>query len=119
MFVRCTFFRGRVKSGLQEEFDRTVEEMLVPLQVRFPGAEEVRVLRQAESDTEDPRFEMVLALRYPSMEAIERALASEVRARSRELTQKLLAMFDGDIFHTVFRAGEHAIIGDIVAGHPA
>ncbi len=104
MLIRCTFFRGRVKAGQQAAFDRAVTEYLIPLQVRFPGAENVCVLRQNESDTENPRFEMILALRYPSKEAIETALASDVRARSRKLTGEILELFDGDIFHTIFDA---------------
>ena len=62
------------------------------------------MLRQRESDVADPRFEMVLSIRYPSLEAIEAALASDVRQRSREVTKGLLEMFDGTVFHTVFDA---------------
>jgi hypothetical protein len=72
----------------------------------FPGAQEVRVLRQVESDVSDPRLEMVLSVRYPSRESIELALASEVRQRSREVSKGLIDMFDGTVFHTVFSAEE-------------
>ncbi len=104
MFVRCAFFRGRIVPGHERAFTDYVRHRLIPLWTRFPGAEEVRVLRQVECDVDDPRFEMVLAVRYPSREAIELALASDVRAESREVTQGLLTMFDGDVFHTVFDA---------------
>ena len=106
MFIRCAFFRGRVKPGHEEAFTRYVNDKLVPLWTRFPGATEVRVLRQAESDVADPRLEMVLAIRYPNRAAIETALASEVRFQSREATKGLLEMFDGSVFHTVFDAAE-------------
>lgn len=106
MYIRCAFFRGRVRPGCDEAFARYVRERLVPLWTRFPGAQEVRVLRQLESDVDDPRCEMVLAIRYPSRAAIEGAMASAVRAESREATQGLLAMFDGSVFHTVFAADE-------------
>ncbi|MDQ0467858.1 hypothetical protein [Labrys wisconsinensis] len=104
MFIRCAFFRGRVKPGCEDAFTAFVRERLVPLWTRFPGAEEVRVLRQEEADVAEPRLEMVLAIRYPSRAAIEAALASDVRAQSRVVTGELMAMFEGDIFHTVFRA---------------
>jgi hypothetical protein len=81
-----------------------VRERLVPLWTRFPGAEEVRVLRQIESDTEQPHYAMVLAIRYPSRAAIAEALQSDARAKSRELTAELVEMFEGRIFHTVFEA---------------
>lgn len=108
MFIRCAFFRGRVRPGREAEFGRYVRERLVPLWTQFPGAEEVRVLRQLDSDVDDPRLEMVLAIRYPSLEAIERALASDVRSQSREVTKGLLEMFDGTVFHTVFSADAYA-----------
>jgi hypothetical protein len=78
----------------------------------FPGAQEVRVLRQVESDVADPHFGMVLSVRYPTRESIEIALASEVRLKSREVSKDLIAMFDGTVFHTVFSADEYALPTD-------
>lgn len=112
MYIRCAFFRGRARPGREAEFTAYVREKLVPLWTRFPGAEEVRVLRQEEADVEEPHFEMVLQIRYPSKAAIEAALASDVRTRSREVTKGLLEMYEGDIFHTVFRADDHALPTD-------
>ena len=109
MFIRCAFFRGQVRPGQEVAFTRYVREQLVPLWTQFPGAQEVRVLRQLESDTADPRLEMVLAIRYPSREAIDAALASDVRTQSREVTRGLLAMFDGTVFHTVFEAAQYPL----------
>lgn len=112
MFIRCAFFRGRAKPGCEDQFTRYVRDRLVPLWTRFPGAEEVRVLRQEEADVTDPHFEMVLQVRYPSREAIEIALASAVRFESREVTRGLLELYEGDIFHTVFRADDHPLPTD-------
>ena len=112
MFIRCAFFRGRAKPGHEAEFTSYVRDRLVPLWTRFPGAEEVRVLRQEEADVSDPHFEMVLQVRYPSREAIEMALASDVRFESREVTKGLLELYEGDIFHTVFRADDYALPTD-------
>ena len=102
MYIRCAFFEGRVKPGLDAAFTSFVHERLIPLWRQFPGAEDVRVLRQHQADTDEPHYEMVLAIRYPSLEAIDLALKSEVRNRSREETAELVKMFDGRIFHTVF-----------------
>lgn len=112
MYIRCAFFSGRAKPGREAEFTAYVREKLVPLWTRFPGAEEVRVLRQEESDSDAQRYEMVLAIRYPSREAIEEALASPVRLESREVTEGLMEMFDGSIFHTVFKADDFALPTD-------
>ncbi len=102
MFIRCAFFEGKVKPGCDDAFALFVKERLVPLWTKFPGAEEVRVLRQHESDTEQPHYAMVLAIKYPSLAAIEEALKSDVRTKSREETADLVKMFEGRIFHTVF-----------------
>ena len=107
MFIRCAFFEGRVKPGHEAAFTEFVNKRLVPLWTKFPGAEEVRVLRQQQSDTDEPYYELVLAIRYPSMEAIELALKSEVRNQSRVETQELVKMFEGRIFHTVFKADQY------------
>jgi hypothetical protein len=88
-----------------------VRERLVPLWTQFPGAQEVRVLRQVEADVADPHYEMVLAVRYPDQAAIDRALASPVRAESREVTRGLLELYDGTVFHTVFKADEYPLAG--------
>jgi hypothetical protein len=102
MFIRCAFFEGKVKPGMEGAFHDFVTQNLVPLWTRFPGAEEVRVLSQKESDTTAPHYAMVLAIKYPSMAAIEKAMASDVRVKSREVTGELVKMFDGRIFHTIF-----------------
>lgn len=102
MYIRCAFFEGRVKPGCENAFAAFVKDRLVPLWTKFPGAEEVRVLRQKDSDTAEPHYAMVLSIRYPSLAAIEEALKSDVRQKSREETAELVTMFEGRIFHTVF-----------------
>lgn len=104
MYIRCAFFEGKVKPGCDDAFSSFVKNRLVPLWTRFPGAQEVRVLRQRESDTDNPHYAMVLAIKYPSLDAIEDAMKSEVRAQSRAETAELVKLFDGRIFHTVFEA---------------
>lgn len=112
MYIRCAFFRGQVKPGFEEAFNRYIREQLVPLWTRFPGAQEVRVLRQIECDVNDPHLEMVLSVRYPSRESIDIALASDVRMKSKEVSKALIDMFDGTVFHTIFSADEFAMPTD-------
>jgi antibiotic biosynthesis monooxygenase (ABM) superfamily enzyme len=108
MYVRYAFFEGQVKAGYEAAFTAFVRERLVPLWTQFPGAREVRVLRQHSADDGAPHYAMVLAIRYPSLEAIDTALQSDVRAQSRAVTGELVKMFDGRIFHTVFSADEYS-----------
>jgi hypothetical protein len=102
MFVRCAFFEGKVREGQAVAFHDFVSQRLVPLWTQFPGATEVRVLSQIDSDPNSPHYAMVLAIQYPDMEAIEKALQSDVRSKSRDITGELVKMFDGRIFHTLF-----------------
>ncbi len=106
MFIRCAFFKGKVKEGRQQEFDDYIDSVLVSSWAAFPGAQEVRVLREVESDNPDIPLELVISIRFESREAIEKALASPERFESREKSQPLIAMFDGEVFHTVFKANE-------------
>jgi hypothetical protein len=110
MYIRCAFFEGRVKDGQHAAFHSFVTQSLVPLWTQFPGATEVRVLSQTESDTENPHYAMVLAIQYPDKAAIERALQSDVRTKSREVTGELVKMFDGRIFHTVFDLRHNVVL---------
>jgi hypothetical protein len=111
MLIRCAFFEGRVKPGCDDAFALFVKDRLVPLWTQFPGAEEVRVLRQTESDTEEPHYAMVLQIRYPNQAAIAQALKSDVRQQSRVETAELVKMFEGRIFHTVFEVPHAADLG--------
>lgn len=106
MYIRCAFFKGRVKAGHQAEFDTHVDTVLLDTWRAFPGAQEVRVLREVESDEPDVHFELVVAIRFESREAIAAALASPQRADSRQKSQFIINRFEGEIFHTVFKASE-------------
>lgn len=111
MFIRCAFFEGRVKPGCDDAFAAFVKTRLLPLWTRFPGATEVRVLRQKESDTAEPHYAMVLSIKYPSLAAIDEALKSDVRTQSRAETTELVKFFEGRIFHTVFELPHDVAIG--------
>jgi hypothetical protein len=111
MLIRCAFFEGRVKPGFESQFSSFVAEHLVPLWNTFPGATEVRVLRQVDADTPEPHYAMVLQIQYPDQAAMDLALKSEIRAKSRTETAELVKMYDGRIFHTVFEVPHAADLG--------
>lgn len=110
MYIRCAFFRGFVKPGQQKSFDALIQSEMVALWSRFPNVDEVRLLREVESDRPDTHFEFVIQMRFASQEAIAEALASDIRQESKAASWRLFDLFDGDVFHTVFRA-------DALSGH--
>jgi hypothetical protein len=109
MLIRCAFFEGRVRDDQDAAFHSFVSERLVPLWTRFPGANEVRVLSQVQSDTDTPHYAMVLSIQYPDADSMQKALQSEVRNQSRDVTAELVKLFEGRIFHTVFDL-RHSIV---------
>ena len=109
MIIRYALFEGQIHQGREADFRTFVRERLVPLWTRFPGAQEVRVQHGLERDDGAPHYAMVLAIRYPDMAAVERALSSDVRYPSREVTGELLKMFDGRVHHHVFEVDDYQL----------
>ncbi|MBB1599421.1 MULTISPECIES: hypothetical protein [unclassified Variovorax] len=107
--VRCAFFNGRIRPGMEDAFHRHVDERMVPLWTRFPAVRDVRVLRQHQSDVADPALPLVLVMHFDSHEDIAAALASPVRRESQQASRALLEMFEGAVFHTVFDARVFAL----------
>ena len=106
MFVRCAFFKGTIKYGMEEAFHAHWRENLVPLWSAFPHLIELKVLREVESDDPESPFPLVMAMKFSTREDIEEALASPTRWTSKEVSKKLFEMFDGHVIHTVFAADQ-------------
>lgn len=113
MFKRLALFEGAIRSGREAEFDAYVNDRLAPLWRRFPNALRVEVLREVEAEDGSHRYPMVLEIAYPDRAAIAEALASPVRAESREVTQGLFEFFAGRIFHVVYELEDHVPAHDI------
>ena len=53
-------------------------------------------------DPGSPSIAMVQEIDYPSMAAVEEALASPVRLEGRVITDRMMEMFDGRFYHVVY-----------------
>lgn len=109
MLIRYAEFTGKIHDGKQQEFFDFVATVLIPLWTRFDGALRVSVCREIERDDGAPETPLVLAITYPDKSALERAMACDARFQSREETSRLLAMFDGTVYHRVTEAVEHQL----------
>ena len=109
MILRSAFFQGTVRPGCERAFEALLDETLIPLWRRFPGAEEVRVLRPISADAGAPGFALVLTIRYPDLASMEAALASSLREQTREPTNALRSLFDGTVFHVTFHGDDHCL----------
>ncbi|ACM28914.1 hypothetical protein MOV66_15935 [Agrobacterium sp. SHOUNA12C] len=103
MFTRSAIFEGAIHAGREEEFFRIVEEKLLPVWKRMPNAQAVRVMRTGRSDPGAAPIIMVQEIDYPSMEAVEEALASPVRLEGRAITDEMMSMCDGRFYHLVYQ----------------
>ncbi len=101
MITRTAVFEGALKKGMEERFFAAVKEQLMPLWQRFPHARNVRMLRVTGCDAGAPPIVMIQQIDYPSMAALEEALASPVRTESRAVTMELMQMFEGRLYHVV------------------
>lgn len=110
MITRYAFFEGEVKAGLEAEFQEAVKLRLVPLWRQFPGNCEVRVMFEADRDEGAPAYPLILAISYPDIAHMEKALNSSFRAQSRDVTAEIVeTYFNGKIHHHVTIVGENIV----------
>lgn len=108
MITRYALFEGSVAPDRKADFRAAVNDRLVPLWTRFPGNTDVRVMFGAERDEGAPEFPLILAITYPDRAAMEGALDSDERNRSRDVTAEIVARyFVGRIHHHVTEATEY------------
>jgi hypothetical protein len=101
MITRTAIFEGRVRDGRAEDFFAAVEGRLAPLWQAFPQALAVRFFRVDACDDADRPVAMIQQIDYPSMEAMQAALASPARDAARAVTLELMEMFDGRFYHVI------------------
>ena len=110
--VRLAFFEGALKQGHERAFFAYAEDRLVPLWTSFPNLLAFRMMPGGTSDDGAHPFVLMLEFTYSSHAAMAEALASPIRAKSREVTQGLFEFFDGRISHIVVEATDFAPLGD-------
>jgi hypothetical protein len=101
MITRMAIFEGRVKPGFEEQFFAAIETRLAPLWRRFPHALAVRWVRVTGKDEDAPPIALIQQIDYPSLAALEEAIASPVRSEARAVTMELMKMFEGRFYHVV------------------
>lgn len=102
MITRFAVFEGHVREGRTREFRAAVIERLLPIWQGFPGNRGVRVNFTDHADDGAPAFPLILAIDYPSLDAMEAALGTPIRQRSKDMTTDVMAeFFDGQIHHHV------------------
>lgn len=110
MITRYALFEGSVNPGQIEAFRAHVNEHLVPLWTKFDGAQEVRVMFSDDRDEGAPEYPLILAISYPDLAAMDRALACDARFASKDATAVMVEKyFTGRIHHHVTSAADHPL----------
>jgi hypothetical protein len=105
MITRYALFEGSVTEGQEQAFRAAVLAEVLPKWREFPGARAVRVSFAESRDAGAPEFPMVLAISYPDLATVDRALASPARTAAKAATDAVLArFFTGRIHHHVTTA---------------
>jgi hypothetical protein len=79
MTTRFALFESRIKDGQTAAFRHAVTTHLVQLWTQFPGNTDVRVMFGEERDPGAPELPLILAIGYPSKDAMAAALTSDAR----------------------------------------
>jgi hypothetical protein len=101
MITRTAVFEGRYKPGCEARFLKACREELMPMWQQFPHATNIRLLPVRAADPESPAIVLIQQIDYPSVEALEEALASPARAKARIRTRELMELFEGRLYHVV------------------
>ncbi|BCH35180.1 hypothetical protein MesoLjLc_71100 [Mesorhizobium sp. L-8-10] len=106
MFTRTAFFEGHILEGMEEAFFVAVESHLLPIWRRLPHAQKVRLFWPVTCDEDTPAVFLIQQIDYPSLAAIEEAMASPVREEARLAHQSIMSMYEGRHYHLVCRRQE-------------
>lgn len=112
MYTRSAIFEGTIRPGLEDAFYAEVERTLLPVWRRLPHALAVRLYRPVLRDDGARAIFLVQEVDYPSLEAIDAAMASPVRDEAKAAHERIMPMYDGVHHHIVSRRlGEPSAAG--------
>ena len=110
MITRYALFEGRIHEGQTDAFRVAILREVVPHWKSFPGVLAVRVCFENERDEGAPEMPLILAISYPSRQAVDVALASPARAAAKAATEAILEKyFTGRVHHHITEANEHLL----------
>ncbi len=103
MYTRSAIFVGKILTGRVDEFYRAVELRLLPAWKQMLHATDVRLYRPVRQDEAAPEVFLVQEIDYPSLEAIDEALASPRREAAATAHQSVMHLYKGYHYHYVYR----------------
>ena len=101
MLTCVAIYEGVIEAGKEEEFFAQVKLKLEPMWRKFPNVTDVRVLRTAQSDPDALPVPMILEMDFPSMDAIQQCLHSDILPKAHQATVEVLKLFKGRFYHLI------------------
>ena len=101
MIIRSAQFLGSVAAEHQAYFDRVVDEQVRQEMLQFPEIRNLEILRRVDMDAGARPIYQIYNLSFDDIPAMERALASPIRAAVYKAMQPILPLFEGEIVHYV------------------
>ncbi len=99
MYCRSAFFIGSVDSKNIEAFRSQIEGAVANAMLNFPGIRRLHVKWARDLEVGAPAIFLTLEHYYGSKGDLERALASDARARVWEALNVVIPHFKGDVVH--------------------
>jgi len=104
MYLRCAYFEGNVAATDRERFESLVREQIAPQMLEFPRIRSLRLLWGREQETADRSIYLAIEHGYDSLEDIQDAITSDVRAGIQSALDELISLFDGRIYHVNYES---------------
>lgn len=105
MWIRSAFWMGRPKGGQEAEFDRAIDDELLPALNRLPGVTSARALWPRRFEDDAPAIYCQTIVEFADEAGLRTMMASEERKVMRSRVTELIALFDGGLSHIDYEVG--------------
>ncbi len=105
MLALCANYEGIVPEN-QEEFDRYIETVHLPLVAKYPRLRALRYMKGKARDGVAPKYYLSFELFFDSLEDFQFAAKSEERNLAVEDAKKFADQFDGEIHHVMYEVND-------------
>ncbi len=84
VLTRVAIYEGTINPADADAFFKDVHDRLEPIWRSFPHVLDVRILRVTQPDADARPTVMILEMDFPSMQAIEQSLNSDIKTKAHE-----------------------------------
>lgn len=102
MIIRSAYLEGHVQEASQQAFDAHMTGTVAEAILQYPGIKGLSIRKQVQSDPDMKPIYMQFDLSFESVEAMDAALASEMREKIQNKIRSGMAGFEGRVTHAVY-----------------